>query len=160
MSRYQEIHNEPVQQGLCLWTGDAYPIITITIVVILTIHIIILLAFSEVQVAPSACLRSKQRLRGNLHGLVPLPLLLCLQVHHHHHHGDWQWWWIWWWVMKIFYWFCVQWLQFMLLLFRDYQYQYQFILRCNKNPFLKQGWNRNQWAKWKLREFFAESCKT
>ena len=42
--------------------------------------IIVMVHFSEVQVAPSACLRSKQRLRWNLHGLVPLPILLCLQV--------------------------------------------------------------------------------
>ena len=40
----------------------------------------------------------------------------------------------------------VLWLQFMLLLFRDDQYQYQYIRRCNKNPFLKQGWNQNQLA--------------
>ena len=54
----------------------------------------------------------------------------------------------------------VLWLQFMLLLFCDDQYQYQYIFRCNKNPFLKQGWNQNQLAKWKLRESFAERCKT
>ena len=35
---------------------------------------------AEVQVAPPVGLRPKQRLRGNLHGLVPLPILLCLQV--------------------------------------------------------------------------------
>ena len=52
------------------------------------IRIMILMIFSEVQVAPSACLRSKQRLRGNLHGLVPLPFLLCLQVHTHHHDDE------------------------------------------------------------------------
>jgi hypothetical protein len=39
-----------------------------------------LLVWAEVQVAPSSCLRPQQRLRGNLHGLVPLPFLLCLQV--------------------------------------------------------------------------------
>ena len=46
--------------------------------------------FSEVQVAPSACLRSKQRLRGNLHGLVPLPFMLCLQVRHHEDDHDYK----------------------------------------------------------------------
>ena len=54
----------------------------------ITITTTIMFIFSEVQVAPSACLRSKQRLRGNLHGLVPLPLLLCLQVWHHAHHDE------------------------------------------------------------------------
>ena len=35
---------------------------------------------AEVQVAPPAGLRPKQRLCWNIHGLVPLPLLLRLQV--------------------------------------------------------------------------------
>ena len=39
-----------------------------------------LFTLAEVQVAPSAGLRPKQRLCRHLHGLVPLPLLLCLQV--------------------------------------------------------------------------------
>ena len=40
--------------------------------------------------APPACLRSKQRLRGNLHGLVPLPFMLCLQVCHHEDDHDYK----------------------------------------------------------------------
>ena len=40
--------------------------------------------------APPACLRSKQRLRGNLHGLVPVPFMLCLQVRHHEDGHDYK----------------------------------------------------------------------
>ena len=35
---------------------------------------------AEVQVAPVARLRPQQRLRGRLHGLVPLPLVLLVPV--------------------------------------------------------------------------------
>ena len=35
---------------------------------------------AEVQVAPVARLRPQQRVRGRLHGLVPLPLMLLVPV--------------------------------------------------------------------------------
>ena len=49
---------------------------------------ITVIQIAEVQVAPPVGLRPKQRLRGNLHGLVPLPFLLCLQVHTHQHDDE------------------------------------------------------------------------
>lgn len=35
---------------------------------------------AEIQVAPAAGVRSGRRLQGHLHGLVPLPVMLCVQV--------------------------------------------------------------------------------
>ncbi|GIY18927.1 hypothetical protein CEXT_797211 [Caerostris extrusa] len=39
---------------------------------------------AEVQVAQAAGIRSRRRLQGHLHGLVPLPILLRLQVSQPH----------------------------------------------------------------------------
>ena len=108
--------------------------------------------FSEVQVAPPACLRSKQRLRWNLHGLVPLPFLLCLQVRHHEDGHvmfctgfipiciltvELWWQWLWWWHALI------------KVLMDNYD------SRCNKNPFLKQGWTE---TKVKQSETWGKLC--
>lgn len=35
---------------------------------------------AEIQMAQAAGLRSGRRLQGHLHGLVPLPVMLCVQV--------------------------------------------------------------------------------
>jgi hypothetical protein len=43
-----------------------------------------LLLWAEVQVAPAPGVRSQQRVCRDIHGLVPLPLLLCLQVQKWH----------------------------------------------------------------------------